>query len=168
MDEDHEEPEFKSARTLFGDMEEYEEGKKVLGDTKTELPEDVRNFLTAGALLIKHSNTAPPRPRHIFISGDLKTLMWRDTKKAAEDEAKFVKVLKIRSIERGRCTPQLQRKNMWGKNLAKEETSFAIMCRDRTLDLECSSEADREKWVKNLSAWIECSRAKKKAAAKFQ
>ena len=38
-------------------------------------------------------------------------------------------VFKIRSVERGRCTPQLQRKTLMGKFLAKEECSFAVLGR---------------------------------------
>lgn len=60
--------------------------KKVI-ETVKELPEAVRNFLTAGAMLLKHSNTANPRLRHVYVTPDLKFLVWKDPKKVSETDA---------------------------------------------------------------------------------
>jgi len=49
-----------------------------------------------------------------------------------------MKLNKIRTVERGRYTPQLQRKK-WNRYLAKEECAFAIIGRERTVDLEASN-----------------------------
>ena len=59
--------EIKSAKALFGDAEKKIENVK-------ELPESIRNLLLAGALIMKHSNTAAPRQRHVYITPDLKSV----------------------------------------------------------------------------------------------
>ena len=59
--------EIKSAKALFGDTEKKIENVK-------ELPESIRNLLLAGALIMKHSNTAAPRQRHVYITPDLKSV----------------------------------------------------------------------------------------------
>jgi len=146
----------KSAKDIFG-KEDKEPVKS--------LSREIRNMLNAGALLTKHSKTAPPRPKHVYVDADLKFLFWRDTKEKSVDPKNQMKVFKIKSIERGRSTPQLQRKNMFGKFLAKEELAFAIVGRDRTLDLEATSEAEREKWIHALEALIEFKKAQKAQAA---
>lgn len=92
----------RSVREMMGD-----EKKKV--EVVKDLPESVRNLLTAGALLTKHSNTAEPRLRHVYVTPDLKFLVWKDVKKPLHPDNKM-KIMRIRTIERGRCTPQLERK----------------------------------------------------------
>lgn len=59
--------EIKSAKALFGDTDKKIENVK-------ELPESIRNLLLAGALIMKHSNTAAPRQRHVYITPDLKSV----------------------------------------------------------------------------------------------
>jgi len=149
-----------SAREIFGDTKE--EKAKVV-----EMPNKQRNMLLAGALLIKHSNTAAPRPRHIYVTADLKFLVWKDPKKPLDPKHKM-KIFKVKNIERGRCTPQLQRKKaLTGKFLAKEECSFAVFGRDRTVDLETETEAEREKWVDALNMLVEFTRTQKEANKQF-
>jgi len=142
----------KSAKDIFGKDEK---------EPIKQLSREIRNMLNAGALFMKHSKTAPPRPKHIYVDADLKFLNWRDTKEKTVDPKNQMKVFKIKAVERGRATPQLQRKNMLGKFLAKEELAFAVIGRDRTLDLEASSEAEREKWIHALEALIEFKKAEK-------
>ena len=148
----------RSVRELMGD------DKKVVEAVK-EIPEAVRNFLTAGAMLMKHSNTANPRQRHVYITPDLKFLVWKDPKKPLHPDNKM-KINRIRSLERGRCTPQLERKS-FGKFLAKEEHSFAILGRDRTVDLEASSEKERENWIDAIEMLVAYRKELKKQAQQF-
>jgi hypothetical protein len=150
--------EWKSARSLLGD------DKPKIGEVK-ELPEAIRNFLLAGALMSKHSLTAIPRPRHVYVTPDLKFLVWKDPKKPLHPDNKM-KISRIRSLERGRCTPQLERKS-FNKFLAKEECAFAIMGRDRTVDLEAANEATREKWIEALETLMAYKKELKKQATQF-
>jgi len=149
----------KSAKAIFGDDE-----KK--SDTLAELPQAVKNFLLAGQLLSKHSNTANPKPKHVYVTPDLKWLVWKNPGKAPEPDSQM-KVFKIRTIERGRCTPQLQRKKFGGKFNAKEECAFAILGRDRTLDLETPTEAEREKWINYLNQLLAYRKGLKQLNSQF-
>jgi len=150
--------EIKSAKMLFGD-----EKKKV--EEVKELPEPIRNLLIAGAMLTKHSNTAVPRSRHVYVTPDLKFIVWKDPRKPLHPDNKM-KVTRIRTMERGRCTPQLQRTS-FGKHLAKEECAFAIIGRERTIDLEASNEPEREKWINALEMLVAYTREIKKQAQQF-
>lgn len=49
--------------------------RDIFGDEKpdsAELKQEVKNFLTSGMLLQKHSNNAAPRSRHVYVTTDLK------------------------------------------------------------------------------------------------
>eukprot|EP00457_Paulinella_chromatophora_P000208 gb/GEZN01000208.1/.p1 GENE.gb/GEZN01000208.1/~~gb/GEZN01000208.1/.p1 ORF type:complete len:1820 (-),score=317.02 gb/GEZN01000208.1/:164-5623(-) len=145
----------KTAAEIFG-----REEKRIV----KKLPTDIRNFLQQGALLNKHSKSAKPRPRHVFVDNELKFLIWKDPKEKLLDPRNKMKIYKIKQIEEGRSTPQLQRKS-FGKYLAKEECSFAVVGQERTVDLEASDEASRKQWVNALEILVEWHRANKKAKA---
>ena len=148
--------EIKSARQLFGD--EHKESSALM-------PDHIRNFLISGQLLVKHSKTAPPRPRHVYCTADLKWLVWKDPKKPLHPDNKM-KTWKLRGVERGRCTQQLQRKR-FGKWLCREEGGFAIVGRERNVDLEAESEKEREKWVEAITALVAYRKYLKKNASQF-
>jgi len=148
----------KDAKSIFG--KDDKEQAKVLS-------QEIRNLLTAGALITKHSKTAPPRPKHVYVDHELKFLIWKDPKDKSLKEENMMKVYKIKTIDRGRMTPQLQRKNIMGKFLAKEECAFTVVGRERTVDLEASSEAEREKWIHALETLIEWKKGQKLAQSGF-
>lgn len=78
-------------------------------------------------------------------------------------------------VKKGCCTPQLQRVNWSGKPYAREECAFAIfgsqphaydsviaspvaLCKsmqDRTIDLECKNEKERDRWVEAIEALLQ-------------
>jgi hypothetical protein len=128
------------------------EKKKEVVNVISELPTKTKNFLQAGGLLNKHSKTALPRIRHVYVSDDMKWLIWKDPKEPVDPEQR-IKIFKIRSVEKGRTTEQLQRKR-FGQYLAKEECAFTIFARDRSLDLECNTEKEREKWIDAIEQLI--------------
>jgi hypothetical protein len=116
-----------------------------------ELPQATKNMLIAGILMTKHSTNALPHAKHVFVSRDLKKLCWRDPKKP-NDEAKFLKMSAIKFINKGRCTPQLRRRNALGRFYAKEERAFACLTKERNVSLECGTEQERDEWVDALNA----------------
>jgi hypothetical protein len=120
----------------------------------------------AGAMLTKHSKSAAPKTRHVYITQDLKLVAWKDPKKSL-DPKQTMKVYKIRSIEIGRATAPLQRKSLFGAYLAKEECCFAIMGRDRSVDLECKSEQERDQWVAAMKHLVAYVKAQKAEGTKF-
>jgi hypothetical protein len=145
--------------------------KDKLGDNENkgpaaELKIEVKNFLLAGQLIVKHSKTAKPKSRHVYVDAELKNLVWKDPKKPLHPKNKM-KIYKIRSMERGRVTPQLQRKTAFGKFLAKDECSLAIMGRERSVDLEMKNETERDKWMSCIQQLIDYKKAMKAEATKF-
>mmetsp|Transcript_8936 Transcript_8936/g.17084 ORF Transcript_8936/g.17084 Transcript_8936/m.17084 type:complete len:1795 (+) Transcript_8936:30-5414(+) len=146
----------KSAKTLFGDIEKNQ---------SPELSRAARNFLTAGTMITKHSMTAAPRARHLFVSQDLKWLVWKDPHQKIQ-EGQRMKTHMLKSIEVGRVTPQLQRKR-FGKFLAQEDCCFTIQGRQRTVDVEADSPAERDKWIDHLENLMRYSKAVKQAAKTF-
>lgn len=55
----------------------------------------------------------------------------------------------------------------FGKYLAKEECAWAILGRDRTVDLESLSEAEREKWIHALEMLVAYRKELKRVATQF-
>jgi hypothetical protein len=151
----------------MGPLRAQKSAKDLFGDTKVQkvptLSKETRNFLQSGTMLMKHSKTAAPRPRHVYVTEDLKWLIWKDPKKAATADTRL-KLFKVREIKPGRCTKQLMRKTLMGQPLAKDECAFAIFARDReSLDLECDCEADRQKWITCLEEAVAYIKAAKEA-----
>ncbi len=103
----------------------------------------------------------------MYVTDDLKYIVWKDPKKPLEAKNKM-KIFKIRSIEKGRCTEQLMRKNILGRWLAKDECSFAVLGRDRTIDLECATGVERDKWVDTLTLLLRYSQQQKIEDSKFE
>jgi len=152
-------------------FEHRKQVEKLRDDDKgpvMHLPKEIRNLLNAGCLMIKHSNTAQPRKKHVYVDHELKRLIWKDPHDKKIEEKNTMKVGMIKSIEKGNCTPQLQRVTLIGKKpLSKDECSFAIFGRQRTVDLECTSTEERDKWVHALEVLVEFTRGKKVAARGF-
>jgi len=148
----------KSAKELFGD---------AVVRKLPELSRETRNFLLAGQLLKKYGGNANSgaKVRMVSVTDDLKWLIVRDPHQPIEAHNKM-KVFKIKAIEKGRCTPQLQRKR-FGKYMAKEECCLSIMGRDRTFDLECETEPNRDEWVNALTVLVEYVKQLKAASKKF-
>lgn len=143
-----------------------ESKEEDLGDIET-IPPKVRNFLTAGALLTKHSKTAAPRTKHVYVTDDFKWLVWKDPHAKGIEEDTKMKLFKIRSVEKGRCTEQLQRQR-FGKYLADDKCAFAIIGRERTVDLEAPTPKDRDKWVQAIEVLIAYRRSIQSMQSKSQ
>jgi len=155
---------------LRPNLDKKRDAKLIFGkDEKTAvkvLSRELRNMLTAGALLTKHSKTANPRPRHVFVDQELKNICWKDPKKPLESDNKM-KIYLVKQVEKGRCTPQLQRKKALGGFYSKEEHSFAVIGRERSVDLEASSEAERDKWVHAIETLVEYKKYQKQLNQNF-
>lgn len=125
---------------------------------------DIKEFLKTGALLVKHSKSAAPRNRHIYLSPDEKSICWKNPRKPLQD-SQMMKITKIRGVDAGRATPQLQRKkggkflvenekccfSVWGsakqKKATKEEERYRRDADVRTIDLEAPTPNEAKKWV---------------------
>jgi len=147
----------KSARELFD--ADPEKDRKL-----AELPVPIKNFLMAGQLLQKHSKTALPRPRHVYLSQDIEWIIWKDVGKGDIDMKQRMRIYKIYGVNPGRCTPQLQRKRM-GKYLAKEDCCFSVYGADvyeeeRTVDLEAPTPKEAQTWIHALEVLVEYAKNK--------
>jgi hypothetical protein len=149
----------KSARAIFASEEEK---PKV----EIELSEDTKNFLWAGQLLTKHSKTAQPRQRHVYMSVDCLHINWKDPKVALLLKNRM-SVYKLQAVVTGATTPQLLRKSLLGKLLANPDCSFSIIGADeesdstRTVDLEASSKSQRDQWVRAIQEVIDWAKSGK-------
>jgi len=142
-------PTRKNLRELLKDDDEKNEKK-----TSHQLSEEVKNMLIAGSLMNKHAKYGSSNVRHIFVTPDLKYLVWKDPKDKEAEEGQRLKIFKIKSVERGRCTPALQKKKPFGGFVFKEECCFAVMASDRTVDLETATESERDRWVLGLQTLV--------------
>jgi len=138
----------KTAREVF-----HEQKEKGLS-----ISQEIRNLLLAGQLLKKYNSKATGPAfhlRHLKVDTSLRWIIWKDPKKALTKDAKCkMAVYNIRSIDKGRVTPPLKRKK-FGKHITKEECCFSITGRERSVDIECDTHEDRDKWVHALRILVQ-------------
>jgi hypothetical protein len=82
---------------------------------RMKMDPDIKEFLWAGQSLQKHSNTAKPRARHLFMSADCKTLCWKAAGTKDLQPSQMMKIKSIASVDTGRCSKPLQRMSMFKK-----------------------------------------------------
>ena len=111
--------------------------------------------------------TGLPRKDVVAVMDSLEMIISRHLKPRSAGEFKMPGLFKIRTVEKGRFTPQLKRTDWRGRHLAKEECAFAVMGRERTVDLEAADEATRDKWVRSLALWVRYMKAMRKKDAEF-
>lgn len=160
----------KNARALFDD----DDGKKKL----IKLDPEIKEFLLRGMMLMKHSKTAAPRKRHVYMTTDCTRLCWKNVRKPLAAN-QYMEIAKIFEVRKGRCTPQLERKR-FGRFLAREDCAFAIfgsaltvekktreamlearVIDERTIDLECTSPNLVAQWVAAITHLIEWIQSEK-------
>merc|ERR1712130_173225 len=98
----------KSASHLFAEKKE----KTPVLDHKA------KNFLTAGMLLIVHTEM-DKRRCHVHVSIDLKWFVWKDVKKSKIDDSMRMRTIHLRSVEKGRCSKELKKQTLMGKPIIK-------------------------------------------------
>ena len=130
-----------------------------------ELDPEVKQFLQTGQLIVKHSKSALPAAKHLYVSQNLQHLVWN--KALAEIEPKnSMLVTSVYAAIRGQTTPQLQRVRFKRKLAGHEEHCFSIFGlaedgRERTVDVQCKSLSEREKWVVAIEQLIKWTRTRK-------
>jgi len=147
-----------SAKELFA-----AEDKKA-----TELSREMRNFLLAGCIIKKHASSGNAKLRHLYVTPDLRAIVCKDPNEKKHKADQEQEVYKIKTVDRGRCTPKLQRKRFGAFLAQKEECCFAVVCRERTFDMEADTETQREMWVNSLNTLILWLKSKKREETRFQ
>jgi hypothetical protein len=121
-------------------------------------------------MLVKHSKTALPKQLHVYMNHDCTHVIWN--KPMTEVVAKHTMSLpSLISVERGHATPQLRRVRFGHALAGPEEVCFSLFGvatdtsgrtnGERTVDLQCKTRAEREKWVEALEHLIQFVRTKK-------
>lgn len=87
-------------------------------------------------------------------------MAWKEPKGAAVKNT--LPVRDIQTIRSGLTTPALERRHLVGKN-PREDCCFSIITRNRDLDLEASTPALRDQWVRNLKTLIKWRKLNKLA-----
>jgi len=115
-----------------------------------ELNEEQKKLLVTGAMFNRHMADGDPKQRQLSVSEDLKVVVVKDP--AGKDETISLPLNKIRSVDKGLCTKELNRKK-GAQPVSKADCSFAIheSGREFNVSLEAKSSADRDQWVTALS-----------------
>jgi len=108
---------------------------------------DHRNLLKTGALFTEWSNGGP-HSRHLLVKPDFKAIAWKDPKKTARTES-TVLLRDVRNVRSGLHDGHKNRRKQ-----ADSKKAFSIICRATSIDLEASSQEDRDRWVAALSALV--------------
>jgi hypothetical protein len=127
-----------------------------------DLKSEVKAFLMAGQILKHYSATDGPQSRHVHVSPEFTRLICKHPSESGST-TNTMSINSICSIERGRATPSLQIKTLFGRFVAKDECSLAIIGDEWSLDLEMKDTRDREKWVSCLLQLINYQTAMKKS-----
>ena len=148
----------KSARAIF-------EADESDDPPVFELDPAIKQFLLAGSMLVKHSKTALPASKHVYLTQDLTRLIWN--KPMTDVDVKHTMLAtSLFAVTRGHTTQQLQRVRFGKKLAGPAENCFSlfgacVVAGERTVDLECKSRADCEKWVRALEHLIQWVKTKK-------
>eukprot|EP00823_Brevimastigomonas_motovehiculus_P003195 TRINITY_DN1934_c0_g1_i1.p1 TRINITY_DN1934_c0_g1~~TRINITY_DN1934_c0_g1_i1.p1 ORF type:complete len:603 (-),score=131.06 TRINITY_DN1934_c0_g1_i1:102-1910(-) len=107
--------------------------------------------LVTGAYFQKHGRKGNPHKRYVCCSEDLTTVRWGKTPQEAANASNdaFIYSGGIIQVARG-CTTAVFKRQNWKDEKQKalsEGVSFSVIHRDRTLDLECETEASCREWV---------------------
>jgi hypothetical protein len=129
---------------LGGQDEEIREGEDPL--------KEHRNLLKAGSIMTDWSASGGPAGRHVFVSPDFSSLVWRDPKKGTS-RSNTMLLRDIRLVRGGASDGHAKLRKK-----AKPECSFSIVGRATTLDLETPSPEEAKAWIAALGALLHCVR----------
>lgn len=99
-------------------------------------------YLMIGTTFIKYGLRGGPKSRHVFVHGMF--LCWRDPRddgvpNTKKEGVRNIPVKDIIGFESGRSAKNFEKY----KKIGKDNVSFTIMGKQRNLDLEADSEADK-------------------------
>lgn len=124
----------------------------------------LRNFLVNGDVLTKYARNGGVSSRHVYVTPNLRWIVWRDPKTEVMKDGSKLKVWSLRHVDLGRCTAELRSKKM-GQWVTQAGCSFALFFRERTLSLEASTPLMAKKWVSAFNALILHHQWEKKATS---
>ena len=117
-----------------------------------------------GGTFIKYGKRGAPKSRHVFAHGTY--LCWRDPRddslpNTKKEGVRNIPIKDIQGYENGRGAKNFEKY----KKIAKEAVSFTIKAKQRDLDLEADSEADKQLFLNQLEVMMrKCKRENKDEA----
>ena len=110
------------------------------------IDQELRTFVNAGKFMIKYNSWEKPHTRYVFVSPDMRFLVWRDP---VGSNLKSIYLLTCKQVLIGNASPELQR------SLVPEGTAFVVEGALRSASFSCDSQDERDRWVQSLRAVIE-------------
>ena len=102
--------------------------------------------------MIKHHKSNAPRKRLLYITEDFCEIRWKEV--GGKKDKGNLRLNEITNIVVGATTKPLCRKHIIRAN-PKPSCCLTIMGRSRNLDLELSSEEDRNRWNEMLVSLLQ-------------
>eukprot|EP00792_Barthelona_sp_PAP020_P004733 TRINITY_DN2316_c0_g1_i1.p1 TRINITY_DN2316_c0_g1~~TRINITY_DN2316_c0_g1_i1.p1 ORF type:complete len:696 (+),score=221.36 TRINITY_DN2316_c0_g1_i1:59-2146(+) len=139
-----------------------EKQRKQLEEQKfvAEVEQKIKEMLIEGAVFLKHGHRGAPKRRHIWMSSALDLVQWRDPGSSKEKVKSHLFWSDIFEVRLGQTTEVFERQS---GEPGKERSSFSLIGRERTLDLECENPAMANNWFKAFK-WLLDQRQKERVS----
>eukprot|EP00742_Colponemidia_sp_Colp-10_P009325 GILJ01010157.1.p1 GENE.GILJ01010157.1~~GILJ01010157.1.p1 ORF type:complete len:643 (+),score=152.88 GILJ01010157.1:146-2074(+) len=145
LDED-----YKQLLEAFGDLDREKE--KLKRQVHLIMKKDeVRSFLSQEHLFKKHCSNGTVKVRSVYLSNDLKRLVWKAPNGAAKAH-QHIAIANIRQLQEGRQSQIF--KKIDGTKSVVADLSFSIVTDQRTLDLEAETPALKDVFLRSLNALV--------------
>lgn len=133
----------------FGDAKEERKRKAEERRLINQMEAEAYEYLMIGTTFIKYGQRGGPKSRHVFVHGMF--LCWRDPRddgvpNTKKEGVRNIPVKDIIGFENGRSAKNFEKY----KKIGKDNVSFTIMGKQRNLDLEADSEADKQLFLNKL------------------
>lgn len=100
------------------------------------------NKLIEGSIFLKHGSHGSPHYRYIWCSSDLSIVNWSDLYKKKIHGSIYTNT--ITNVQQGHTTKIMMER---APKTSDPNKCFSLLSSQRTLDLECISNVDRDIWV---------------------
>ena len=133
----------------FGDAKEERKRKAEERRLINQMEAEAYEYLMIGTTFIKYGQRGGPKSRHVFVHGMF--LCWRDPRddgvpNTKKEGVRNIPVKDIIGFDNGRSAKNFEKY----KKIGKDNVSFTIMGKQRNLDLEADSEADKQLFLNKL------------------
>eukprot|EP01028_Stygiella_incarcerata_P002506 TRINITY_DN146_c1_g2_i10.p1 TRINITY_DN146_c1_g2~~TRINITY_DN146_c1_g2_i10.p1 ORF type:complete len:1117 (+),score=516.02 TRINITY_DN146_c1_g2_i10:80-3352(+) len=153
--EENEESAEEEEDDMFGDLEEEqalreaeEARKKAEEEENRKKREALIALLTEGASFMKHGRSGAPHKRVFVVTPALDEIHWKESAKGKVKEKDILKKSEIENIVKGKTTKAFSRRKK-----TPEANCLSMTAQKRDLDMEFSSEQERDYWFDQFVQW---------------
>lgn len=128
--------------------------------------------LVLPSVFLKHVAKSRPHKRFVLVTEDFRELHWAATpsklskggskSRQSKSGSKYLKVKRLKRVVVGRRTECFRTSLQKGH----DDLCFSLVFERRTLDLQCSSKEDRDRWVSSFSWLIEREKERQSGVSK--